>query len=210
MRANIGIPLSRPTQRSPSRILKINPIQPLLALRLELPILDLGSEFRRPLERLTVRLPPHPANQALSNARIPHMVQIQLVALPQHVDAVASARDILIVQRLVDVADKVHDELGGLRAQPGGHVRVEDLRGVVLDGGHDAALGLAVALELDGARVRRRVFGVDEVVDARVVGPFAVADRVGPGRDVGEVVGRVVAEEGLEVVGGLRLYEVGG
>jgi hypothetical protein len=40
--------------------------------------------------------------------------------------------------------------------------------------------------------------------------PFRVAHRVGPGRDPREVLGRVVAEEGLEVGGGGRRDEVAG
>lgn len=213
MRANICIPLPRPTQPSPNHILEVQSHQPLLPLCRKLPSLNLARQLPRPLQRAHIRLPPppHPApNPPLGNTRVPHVVQVQLAPLPQHMDAIAAAGDVLIVQRLVDVADKVHDELGGLRAQPRGQVRVEHLRRVVLDGRHDAALGFAVAREVDGARVRGRVFGVDEVEGPRVVRPLGVADGVGPGRDVGEVVGRVVAEEGLEVVCCLRLDEVAG
>lgn len=156
------------------------------------------------------RLPPHAADPPLRNTRVPHVVQVQLTALPEHVNAISPARDILVVQWLVDVADKVHDELGGLGAQPRGDGRVGDLGGVILDGGDDAALLLAVAVQVDGARVRRRVLGVDEVEDAGEVAPLCVPDGVGPGRDVGEVVAGVVAQERLEVRLGLWLDEVGG
>lgn len=179
MRANISIPLPRPAQRSPNHILKVQPHQPLLPLGRKLATLNLPRQLARPLKRAHIRLPPPPhppANPPLGNTRVPHMVQVQLAALPQHVDAVPAARDILVMQRLVDVTDKVHDELGGLGAQPRGELRVEHLRRVVLDGRHDAALGLAVTGEVDGARVRRGVFGVDEVEGACVVRPLRVAD----------------------------------
>lgn len=104
----------------------------------------------------------------------------------------------------------MHDKLGRLGAQPDGHVWVEDLRGVVLNRGDDAALGLAVAVQVYRARGGRGVFGVDEVVDARVVAPFGIADAVCPGCDAGEVVRFVIAQESLEILGCLRLDKFAG
>lgn len=141
------------------------------------------------------------------------MVQVILAAIPQHVDAVAAPSDVLVVQRLVQVADEVDDELGGLGAQPGGQLRVERLLGVVGEGADDAARLLAVALVVDVARGGRVVVGVDEVERLGEAAPARVADRVGPGRDLGEVVGLVAAEElfevGLSRVGDEVAREVG-
>lgn len=210
MRANVGISLARPTQCRGDGIGKVDTVQPGLALGRELTARDLLGELVGPRLGLAEGLPPHAADPPLGNARVPDVVQVQLGALPEDVYAVASPGDVLVVQGLVDVADEVDDELGGLGAQPDGHGGVEDLGGVVLDGGDDAALLLAVAVQVDGAAGRGRVLGVDEVEDACVVAPFGVADGVGPGGDVGEVVAGVVAEEALEVGLGLGLDEVAG
>lgn len=118
---------------------------------------------------------------------------------PIHIDAVATPRDVLDVQRLVDVADEVDDELGGLVPPPGPQSRIEQLRGVVLERAHDAAVGLAVALEVDAAIRGRAVLGVDEVEVLGEAAPFRVPDAVGPRGDAGEVVLGVVAQQRLEV-----------
>lgn len=207
MSAHIRVALTSPAQCRVDGISKVDTVQPGLALRGKGTSLDLGRELVRPGAGLGERLPAHASDPPLGDARVPDVVQVELGAGPADVDAVAAAGDVLDVQGLVDVADEVDDELGGLGAQPGRQLRVEDLRGVVLDGGDDAALVLAVAVHVDGAAARGRVFGVDEVEDARVVAPLGVADRVGPGRDVGEVVPGIITEEGLEVRLGLRLDE---
>lgn len=79
------------------------------------------------------------------------MVQVKLLSVPEHVDAVAAPRDVLVVQRLVQVADEVNDKLGGLRAAPGRQVGVKHLLRVVGQRRDDAAGGLAVALQVDAA-----------------------------------------------------------
>lgn len=118
---------------------------------------------------------------------------------PIHMDAVAASSDVLDVQRLVDIADEVDDELGGLVPAPGPQFRIEQLRGVVLERAHDAAVGLAVALEVDAAVRGRAVLGVDEVEVLAEAAPSRVPDAVGPRGDAGEVVLGVVAQQGLEI-----------
>lgn len=186
---------------------KVHAVQPRLALRLKFAVPDLLSELVRPLLRLMIRLPPDAAHPLLRDRAVPNMVEIQLAPLPQHVDPVSASGHIFIMQGLMDVSDKVHHELGRLRPEPCRDGGVEDLRGVVLDRRHNAALLLAVAVELDGAVVWRLVFGVDEVEDPRVVAPFRIPDRVGPRSHVCEIVGGIIPEEGLEVCRCLRLYK---
>lgn len=125
-------------------------------------------------------------------------------------DAVAAHGDVLRVQRLVDVADKVDDELGGLAATPGVEVAVQQLLRVVLDRADDAAVLLAVALKVDAAVRRRRVLGVDEVEVLGEATPSRVPDAVGPRGDAGEIVLRVVAQEVLEVSSSLVLDKIAG
>ncbi len=131
------------------------------------------------------------------------MVQVKPPPVKQHLDPIPPALHILRVQRLVDVPHKMHDELGGYRALGGALPRVEQARGVVVQGADDAAaVLLAVAVEVDAAVGGRGVLGVDEVEVGGEAAPFGVPDRVGPGGDAGEVVGAVVVEEGLQEGGG--------
>lgn len=127
---------------------------------------------------------------------------------PIHVNAVAALRDILRVQRLMNVADEMDDELGRLVPLPGPQLRVEQLRRVVLQRAHDAAISLAIALEVDAAIRGRVVLSVDEVEVLGEAPPFRVPDAVGPGRDARQVVLRVVAQESLEIRRRVLLDEV--
>ena len=129
------------------------------------------------------------------------MMQVQLGPVEPHLDPVPAPRHILVVQRLVDVADEVHDELGRDGALVGRERAVEQPRGVVGQRRDDAPRLLAVALEVDVAVVRRRVVRVDEVEGRGEAVVLGVAERVGPGRDAREVVRGRVAEEGLQVEG---------
>lgn len=95
-----------------------------------------------------------------------------------------------------------------LCTQPEGNGWVKDLRGIVLNGGHNTALFLAVSIEIDSAAVRRVVLGVDEVEDACEVTPFRIPNRIGPGGDAGQVIILLVPEESLEIVCCLRLHKV--
>src|SRR3569833_118601 len=208
MRANVRLALPRPEQGRVSRIAEIHAGRPVKAGRLELAPEDLDGEDGGPGLGLVVGLPPDAADDLLGDAAVPDVVEIQLDPVEPDVDAVAAARDVLVVQGLVDVADEVHDEPGRLVSLPRRQRRVHHARGVVLDGRYDAALRLAVALQVDRARMRRIIFCVDEVEHARVVSPFRVADSVGPGRDPREIVGAVVPEEALEVDGRVVAHEV--
>lgn len=123
-------------------------------------------------------------------------------------NTIPTLRDVLDVQRLVNVADEVDDELGRLGPAPRPEVGVEQLLRVVLQGAHDAAVGLAVAREVDAAVRRRVVLGVDEVEVPAEAPPLGVADAVGPRRHAREVVRRVVAQDRLEVRRRARPHEV--
>ena len=83
-------------------------------------------------------------------------------AIPCDVDIVAADELGFVVQGLRDVTQEVNEELQGLLAVRGREALVVDALGVVCDGGDDAALGGAVAGQIDGARGWRRVFGIDE------------------------------------------------
>jgi hypothetical protein len=191
-------------------IVQIHALDPRLALGLVLARLDHGREVLGPRVGGRVGLPAGAAEHLLGNARVPDVVEVDVLVAPAHVDAVAAALDVLGVHGLVDVADKVDDKLGGLAAPPRRQVRVQQLVRVVLDGANDAAVGLAVARKVDAAVVRRRVLGVDEVEVLGEAPPPRVPDAVGPRRHARQVVLRVVAQQALEVVGRLRLDKVAG
>lgn len=126
-------------------------------------------------------------------------MQVVLLVIPEDVDAVASPRDVLDVQRLMEVADEMDYKLGSLGTAPWWQDRVKGLLGVVGQRGDDAARGFAVALQVDVARLGRVVVGVDEVKVLCEVAPFGVADGICPACNLGEVVGLVVAQELLQV-----------
>lgn len=127
------------------------------------------------------------------------MVQVVVSSIPLDVDAVSAPRNVLVVQRLVQVADEVDDELGRLGAPPRRQRGIERLLGVVGQRGDDAARLLAVALKVDVARLGRVVVRVDEVERAREPAPFRVSDRIGPAGYLGHVVGLIAAQELLQV-----------
>lgn len=108
------------------------------------------------------------------------MMQIKRLPIPQYVYPVPSQGNVFVVQRLMQVTDKVDDKLGGLSATPGGERRVQRLLGVVGQGGDDASIGFAIALEVDIARVRWAVVRVNEVEVLGEPAPFCVADGIGP------------------------------
>ena len=208
VRTNRCMSLPGPAQGGVDGIREVHAIQPRLAPGLEVAVPDLVSELVRPLLRLMIRLPPDATHPLLRDRAVPDVVEIQLTPLPQHVDPVPAPGHIFVVQGLVNVSDKVYYKLSGLRAEPDWNGGVENLGGVVLDRRYYATFFLAVAVEIDGAVIRRLVFGVDEMEHSCVVAPFRVPDRVGPGGYVCEIVAGVVPEEGLEVGLCLRLDEV--
>ena len=121
------------------------------------------------------------------------MVQVELLAIPPDIDAVSASRNVLVVQRLMQVADEMDNELGSLSTAPGGQRVVRSLLRVVGQGVDDAARLLAVALEVDVARQRRVIVRIDEVECLGELTPFGVSDGVGPRGDLGEVVVFVAA-----------------
>lgn len=200
MGADIGVALPRPSQRRALRVVDISTLQPPVLLQRELPALDLrGQLLRPPLRNLERLAPPPTVHEHLSNRTVPHAVKVHVGAAPLHVYPIAAPRDVLVVQRLVQVPDEVHDELGGQVPVAEREGRVERLEGVVGEGGDDAACVFAVARKVDVAGEGRVVFRVDEVEGLGEAAPLGVPDRVGPRGDVGEVVRRVVIEDVLEV-----------
>lgn len=199
MRANQSIAFSRPCHCCLNRIREIQVFQPRFLTLCELAVGNLNGQLVRPLQRKRIGLPTHATEPLLRDGAIPHMVQVVVPPIPLHVNTVAAPSDILIMQRLVQVADKVDDKLGSLRTQPCRQLGIERLAGVVCQRADDAAILLAVALEVDVARLGRVVVGVDEVEVLGEAAPSRVADRVGPSGNVGEVFGFVAAQELLEV-----------
>jgi hypothetical protein len=117
------------------------------------------------------------------------------------------------MERLMHVPNEMNHEARRLITLPPAQARIERARCVVGERRDNAALLLAVALELDAAVGRRIVLGVDEVEDAGEVAPARVPDRVRPRRNLGEIVIMRVAEEileeGLRRVGDKMAREVG-
>jgi len=213
VRADISVTLPRPPQRSPLDVVKINALQPLILHLGELALANLIRELLGPPPRVVVRLPPRAADQPLGNRAVPDMVQVEVVPIPEHMNPIPATSNVFVVKRLMHVADEVHHEACCLVALPAAQVVVESTRRVVRECGDDAAILLAVALQLHTAVRRRVVLGVDEVEDAREVTPARIADGVCPGGDLGEVVLRWVAEqvleEGLGAVGDELTSDVG-
>lgn len=199
MRADDGVGLARPRQRRAVGVGQANVLDPRRPLVGPFPLANLAGELRRPAPRQRVRPAAQAAQPLLQDGAVPDVVQVELAAAPADVDAVAAAGRVLVVQRLVQVADKVDDKLGRLRAAPGRQRRVVRLRRVVGQRRHDAAARLAVARQVHVARARRLVVRVDEVKRAGELAPFRVADGVGPAGDGREVVVVAALEEVLEV-----------
>lgn len=117
------------------------------------------------------------ADELLRDGRVPGSVQVGAGAGKGHVDEVAADLEVLDVQRLVDVADKVDDPLEGLLLLVEADGFGDGAGRVVGDGADDAALLWAVALVDDVALLGRGVEGVD-VVQGRgegALGGVAVA-----------------------------------
>lgn len=127
------------------------------------------------------------------------MVQIEVHVVEQDVDVVPASRQVLCVQRLMDIANEVNDKLGRLGAHRGPQGRVQQLARVVLQRADDAPLGLAVAIEVDGAVRGRAVLGVDEVEGLGEAAPARVSHTIRPRCDACEVVVGVIAQQALEI-----------
>jgi hypothetical protein len=206
--ANVCVSLRCPRQRSTRGILKTDALQPAEPARVELASIDLRGQGIGPSAGLCVRLATHAADELLGDAAVPDVVQVEIDAVPLDVDAVAAACNILVVQRLVGVTDEVHDKLSCNSSLRGRQRGVEQTSGIVVDGGHDAPVGLTVAGEVDSARSRRVILCVDEVEVGAETAPFCVAHRVGPCRDPREVVLGVVVQQALEVGCRVTRHEV--
>lgn len=187
-----------PCQRRRSRIINVDVFQPTFPLLGEFTLSDLDGKLVRPPPGVVVRFPPISPNQPLGNSTVPDIMEIESAAVPQHGDAVSAPGDVLVVQRLVDVPDKVDNEARGLVALPSRQLRVEEALRIVRQGRDDAAFGLAVPGEVDAAVRRGFVLGVDEVKGAREAAPAGVTDGVGPGGHFAEIIARLIAKEVLK------------
>lgn len=121
----------------------------------------------------------------LSNGAVPNVVEVVIASVKVDIDPIASSGDVLVVQRLVQVTDKVHDEFRRLGAQPRRQLVVQRLLGIVGQGADDAARLLAITIVVNVAVVGRAIVGVDEVKGAGEAAPFSVPYRVRPGSDSG-------------------------
>lgn len=210
MTADISVRLICPNHRAGNGIINVQTVCPELALGRVLSILDLRGEVCSPGMSPNIWLPAVSAQHLLGDARVPDVVQIQLCVLPFHVDAVAALGNVLRVQRLMNVADKVNDKLGGLGTAPGVEIAVQQLGGVVLDGADNASVLLAVPLKVDAAISGRRVLCVDKMEILSKAAPSGIPDAIRPRRDAGEIVLGIVAQEVLEISSRLVLDKVAG
>lgn len=198
MGAHESVSLSRPLQAGSVDVVEIQTLEPLCLLRSKLSSLDLVSKLIRPFLRVVVGPPTRTSYQLFGNGAVPDVVQVVIGALPFDVNAITSPSHIFVVERLVHVADEVHDKPRRLVAFPPAQLGIQRPSSVVCESRHDAALIFAVPLEVDAAVVGRTIFGIDEVKGPGEVSPARVPDRVGPGGDAGKVVLGVITQEVLE------------
>lgn len=126
-------------------------------------------------------------------------MQVEISPIPQDMDAVSTSCDILVMQRLMQIANEVNDKLGSLRSSPCRQGRIDGLLGVVGQSGDDAAVLFAVTLKVDIAVLGRAVVRIDEMEVLCESAPFRVSDRIGPGGYLGHVIGILATEELLQV-----------
>lgn len=138
------------------------------------------------------------ANPLLGNRAVPDVMQVVITPIPLDVNAVPSQRNILVMERLVKVTDKMYYKLCGLSPPPVRQLWVKQLISVISQRADDAARLFAVALEVDVAVLGWAVVGVDEVEVLREAAPARVADGVGPSRHAGHVVVLIVLKQVLK------------
>ena len=126
-------------------------------------------------------------------------MQIHLGPSPPHMNTITTPGYVLVMQRLVQVADKMYHKLGRDIPLPERQLWVQRLQRVVRQRRHHAPRILTITLEVDVAPERRVILCVDEVECLGETPPLGVADGVGPGGDVGHVVIGLVVEDVLEV-----------
>ena len=203
--------LARPRHRATLGIINIHPLKPAARVPSKTPILDRSRQTRRERPRNTLRAA---AGQLLRNLRVPDMAAhavwsvvslsssgreydvLQVCAAPIIRDSDGISADVkrLVMQRLVDVTDKVDHKAHRIEPLRGARARVLQLPGEVRDGAYYAPTLAAVAVELDAAACGWRVIGIDEV---KRLGPrpcAGVAVTVGPSGGVSHVGRRGVAQ----------------
>lgn len=131
MGADECVSLSCPRKGSRLDVVEVERLQPILLLRGELARLDLIRELVRPALRVVVRTTTSATDQFLGDGAIPYVVQVEVGAVPLHVDSVAPSSDVLVVKWLVDIADEVDDESSRLVALPTAELRIQRPGGVV-------------------------------------------------------------------------------
>lgn len=114
--ANKSVRLGRPQRRCRKRVRQVHALQPAGSEALVGAGLDRGGEGGGPLRRVGQGVA---AGVLLGDVGVPDGVQVGGGAGEGDADLVAAQVVVLVVQRLVDVADEVHEE----------HERLVDLRG---------------------------------------------------------------------------------
>ena len=154
------IRILRPLQGTSARRVDIGASDPVRLLTRIGPVVDLRDQRRR--ERVHDRRAVLPARELLHHLRVPAGVEVGRRPVPGDGDVVPADLFRFVVERLGDVAEEMDDELHRHLAVRRGEFGVLHARGVVCNGRDAAALGGAVAGEVDGTRARRRVFCIDK------------------------------------------------
>ena len=185
IRANIGIRLASPLQRTRRRIADtLGAVQRV----------PHAIQPRRPRPR-GVHLAldataDRPTRMLLRNRRVPNTMQIGMHAVQHDGDIVSPAPLGLGVQGLVDVAEEMHHEAQALAAEEAVERRVGHAGSVVRDRRHNAPAvrSETVARHVDPALRRRRVARVNEVPPRRVREPRHVPHLVWEQRRLRDVL----------------------
>lgn len=196
-RAHVGIGVRGPFRRRRDGVGDVVPGDPARGLVFERARLNLVDKRAGPGLRIREL---GAANLFLRNVRVPVGVKVVRVAVKGHLDVVAADLVRLVVQRLRDVAEKVHEELERLVVVVAAQAPVADALRVVGNGRDGAALAAAVALVVDVARRRRVVLGVDEVQRRGPLASRGGAVLVSPGGNGGQIRVGVVPENALSPV----------
>jgi hypothetical protein len=125
MSANERISLSGPGKCRVNWFLKVQVLQPGLFRICKLAICNLNSKLVGPVAGQLRRVAVKAAQQLLGNRAVPDVVEIEVFTIKDHRQPIASLFNIFVMQRLVEIADKMDNELGGLVAPPEGQLGLD-------------------------------------------------------------------------------------
>ena len=128
-RADEGVGLARPSRRGGHRILEVNALEPARSEVLVRARLDIGRQSGGPFLGVGER---RAAGVLLRDGGVPDGVQVSGRASEGDGHFVATEVVVFVVQRLVDVADEVHDEHQGLVDVYAAELGVLDPSGLVV------------------------------------------------------------------------------